>query len=147
MLMPSIFGEDLFDEIFDDPFFHTPDLVFGKREKNLLKTDVREKDGNYELVMDLPGYKKEDVKAQLENGYLTITASRGVNKDETDNEGNYIRRERYSGQCSRSFYVGENLKQEDIKAKFQDGILQLTFPKEDQRKVIPQKDNYIAIEG
>ena len=97
--------------------------------------------------MDLPGYKKEDVKAQLENGYLTITASRGVNKDETDNEGNYIRRERYSGQCSRSFYVGENLKQEDIKAKFQDGILQLTFPKEDQRKVIPQKDNYIAIEG
>ncbi len=139
-MMPSIFGENLFDEIFDD-------LVFGKREKNLLKTDVREKDGNYELVMDLPGYKKEDVKAQLENGYLTITASRGVNKDETDNEGNYIRRERYSGQCSRSFYVGENLKQEDIKAKFQDGILQLTFPKEDQRKVIPQKDNYIAIEG
>ncbi len=147
MMMPSIFGENLFDEIFDDPFFRTPDSVFGKREKNLLKTDVREKDGNYELVMDLPGYKKEDVKAQLENGYLTITASRGVNKDETDNEGNYIRRERYSGQCSRSFYVGENLKQEDIKAKFQDGILQLTFPKEDQRKVISQKDNYIAIEG
>ena len=147
MMMPSIFGENLFDEIFDDPFFRTPDSVFGKREKNLLKTDVREKDGNYELVMDLPGYKKEDVKAQLENGYLTITASRGVNKDETDNEGNYIRRERYSGQCSRSFYVGENLKQEDIKAKFQDGILQLTFPKEDQRKVISQKDNYRAIEG
>lgn len=106
-MMPSIFGENLFDEIFDDPFFRTPDSVFGKREKNLLKTDVREKDGNYELVMDLPGYKKEDVKAQLENGYLTITASRGVNKDETDNEGNYIRRERYSGQCSRSFYVGK----------------------------------------
>ncbi len=147
MMMPSIFGENLFDEIFDDPFFRTPDSVFGKREKNLLKTDVREKDGNYELVMDLPGYKKEDVKAQLENGYLTITASRGVNKDEVDNEGNYIRRERYSGQCSRSFYVGENLKQEDIKAKFQDGVLQLTFPKEDQRKAIPQKDNYIAIEG
>jgi len=147
MMMPSIFGENLFDEIFDDPFFRTPDPAFGKREKNLLKTDVREKDGNYELFMDLPGYKKEDVKAQLENGYLTITASRGVNKDETDNEGNYIRRERYSGQCSRSFYVGENLKQEDIKAKFQDGILQLTFPKEDQTKVIPQKDNYIAIEG
>ena len=147
MMMPSIFGENLFDEFFNDPFFRTPDSVFGKREKNLLKTDVREKDGNYELVMDLPGYKKEDVKAQLENGYLTITASRGVNKDETDNEGNYIRRERYSGQCSRSFYVGENLKQEDIKAKFQDGILQLTFPKEDQRKVISQKDNYIAIEG
>ena len=147
MMMPSIFGENLFDEIFDDPFFRTPNPVFGKREKNLLKTDVREKDGNYELVMDLPGYRKEDVKAQLENGYLTITASRGVNKDEVDNEGNYIRRERYSGQCSRSFYVGENLKQEDIKAKFQDGVLQLTFPKEDQRKAIPQKDNYIVIEG
>lgn len=147
MMMPSIFGENLFDEMFNDPFFNGHNPIFGKREKNLLKTDVREKDGNYELFMDLPGYKKEDVKAQLEDGYLTITACRGLDKEEKDEAGNYIRRERYTGQCSRSFYVGENLKQEDIKAKFEDGILQLTFPKEDKREAIPQKDNYIAIEG
>lgn len=147
MMMPSIFGENLFDEMFNDPFFNGHNPIFGEREKNLLKTDVREKDGNYELFMDLPGYKKEDVKAQLEDGYLTITACRGADKEEKDEAGNYIRRERYTGQCSRSFYVGENLKQEDIKAKFEDGILQLTFPKEDKREAILQKDNYIAIEG
>lgn len=150
MMMPSIFGENLFDEMmnfsFEDPFFHRRGSVFGKPEKNFLKTDVKEKDGNYELEMELPGYKKEDVSAQLEDGYLTIKAVRNVDKDEKDEEGNYIRRERYTGQAARSFYVGENLKEEDIKAKFENGILHLTFPKQENRTQIPEKKT-IYIEG
>lgn len=150
MMMPSLFRENLFDDFMNDPFESMFALdrnpIFGKREKNLLKTDVREKDGNYELDMDLPGFKKEDVVAKLEDGYLTISASRGMSKDEKDEQGNYIRRERYSGQCQRSFYVGNGVKQEDIKAKFEDGILHLTIPKIDSKAEI-ENNKYIAIEG
>ena len=97
------------------------------------------------MDIELPGYKKEDVRAELNNGYLTISASKNENRDEKDEKGNYIRRERYSGSCSRSFYVGENVKQEDIHAKFEDGVLKLVVPKEDKKKVEEKK--YIAIEG
>ena len=144
MLMPSIFRDNLFDDFMTNPwrmdFFSTP-----TSGKQLMSTDVKEQDGTYELDIELPGYKKEDVHAELNNGYLTISASKNENKDEKDEKGNYIRRERYSGSCSRSFYVGEQVKQEEIRAKFEDGILKLIVPKEDKKKIEEKK--YISIEG
>mgnify|MGYP000869082882 CR=1 FL=1 len=148
-MLPSIFGENLFDDFFSDPFgMMVPqgrDPLYGKHGKNLMKTDVRETENSYELDIDLPGFKKEDVSAKLENGYLTITAAKGLDKDEKNDKGVYIRRERYSGQCARTFYVGEAVTQEDIKAKFEDGILKVTIPKVEPKKVEDKK--YIAIEG
>lgn len=149
MMTPSILGENLFDELMEYPFgrtfehaFHNP--VFGKREKNLMKTDVREKDGYYELDMDLPGYKKEEVNAKLEDGYLTISASRGVDKSEQDKDGRFIRQERYTGSCQRSFYVGEGVKQSDIKASFENGILHLAVPKVEKKEA--EENKYISID-
>jgi HSP20 family molecular chaperone IbpA len=151
MMMPStntfrhVFGEDLFDELMDFPFERNfRDPVFGKHEKNLMKTDVKEHDGHYELDMDLPGYKKEEVTAKLENGYLTISASRDTNHDQKDEAGNYIRQERYIGSCERSFYIGDGVKQEDIKASFDNGILHLEIPKA-APKAIEEDNNYIMI--
>ena len=112
--------------------------------KSFMSTDIMEKDGNYELVMDLPGFKKEDLKIELKDGHLEISASSNNEKEEKDNEGKYIRRERHSGSYARSFYVGENLKQEDIKAKFENGTLTLNFPKEAEKQ---QTSSYINIEG
>ena len=148
MLVPSIFGESLFDDFMDFPFereFFRRTPVYGKTEKNIMKTDVKETDNAYELDIDLPGFKKEEVTAKLENGYLTISATKGANNDEQNKEGKYIRRERYAGAMSRSFYIGENVQQEDIHAKFEDGILKLTVPKENPKKVGEKK--YISIEG
>lgn len=139
MLMPSIFGERLFDNFFDFPF--------GNYSGNpAMKTDVKEKDGNYELAIDMPGFKKEDLKAELKNGYLTISASTNKNNDEKDKDGRYIRRERYTGSCRRSFYVGEAVTQEDIKAKFEDGILKILVPKKEAQPKV-EENKYIAIEG
>ena len=148
MLVPSIFGESLFADFMDFPFereFFRRTPVYGKTEKNIMKTDVKETDNAYELDIDLPGFKKEEVTAKLENGYLTISATKGANNDEQNKEGKYIRRERYTGTMSRSFYVGEDVQQEDIHAKFEDGILKLTVPKENPKKVEEKK--YISIEG
>ena len=149
MLMPSIFGENLFDDWMDFPFerefFGGRNPLYGKREKNLMKTDVRETEGTYELDIDLPGFKKENVQAELKDGYLTISASKGLDKAEKDKEGRYIRQERYSGTCQRCFYVGEAVTQEEIHAKFEDGILKLSIPKKDAKAVEEKK--YIAIEG
>ena len=149
MMMPSIFGENLFDDFMDFPFerefFGRKNPLYGKNEKNIMKTDVRETENTYELDIDLPGFKKDEVTAKLENGYLTINAAKGLDKDETDKQCNYIRRERYAGAMSRSFYVGENIQQEDIHAKFEDGILKLTVPKETPKQV--EENKYIAIEG
>ena len=150
MMMPSIFGENLFDDFMDFPFerdfWGRRNPLYGKNEQNIMKTDVRETDSSYELDIDLPGFKKDEVTAKLENGYLTISASKGLNKDEKDKEsGKYIRRERYAGAVSRSFYVGEHIRQEDIHAKFEDGILKLTVPKKDAKQVDEKK--YISIEG
>lgn len=148
MLMPSIFGENLFDRWFDTPmereFFSGRNPLYGKNEKNLMKTDVKEKDGSYELDIDLPGFKKEDVSVQLENGYLTITASKGLSQDEEEDKTGYIRKERWFGNCSRSFYVGEGVRSEDIKARMEDGILHMTVPKDERR--LPER-NTILIEG
>lgn len=150
MRVPSIFGESLFDDFMDFPFerefFSRRNPLYGKHEKNMMKTDIKQTDAGYEMDIDLPGFKKEDVTAKLENGYLTISASKGVDKDEKNDEGVYIRRERYVGQCSRSFYVGEDVKQEEIKAKFEDGILKVFIPKTEPKQ-LAKEQNYIAIEG
>ncbi len=149
MLMPSIFGENLFDDWMDFPFerefFGKKNPLYGKHAKNMMKTDVRETDANYEVAIDLPGFKKDEIKAELRDGYLTISAAKGLDKDEQDNDGRYIRRERYAGSMSRSFYVGDGVKQEDIHAKFEDGILKLTVPKKEVPTV--EDNKYIAIEG
>ena len=147
-MLPSIFGENLFDEFLDNAFAMTPygghDPLYGKHGKNLMKTDVRETDSAYELDVDLPGFKKDEIQLKLEDGYLTISAAKGVDKDQKDDQGRYIRRERYAGQCSRSFYVGEGVEARDVSARFEDGILRLTLP-----KAVPQqlpKSTAIAIQ-
>ena len=152
MMMPSIFGENLFDDFdswFSDPvekrFFGKKNPLYGKHAKNLMKTDVRETKNSYEVDVDLPGFKKDEIKLELDNGYLTISAAKGLDKDETDKEtGKYIRRERYAGSMMRSFYVGDDIKQEDIHAKFENGILQLSIPKKEAKAIA--QNNYIAIE-
>ena len=130
-MLPSIFGENLFDEFFNDPFALMTsgrDPLYGKHAKNLMKTDVRELDGSYEIDIDLPGFKKDEVDIQLQDGCLTISAAKGLDKDEQDKKGRYIRQERYAGSVSRSFYVGEDVKPADVKASFEDGILKLSVP-------------------
>ncbi len=144
-MLPSIFGENLFDDMFDmDAMFGRHNPLYGKHAKNLMKTDIRETDDAYQLDVDLPGFKKDEIHVELENGYLTISAEKGLDKDETDKEGRYIRQERYAGAMSRSFYVGENLTVDDMKAKFENGILQISVPK-NTTKVLPPK-NTLTIE-
>ena len=147
-MLPSIFSENLFDDFFGEPFPmtmpHEHNPLYGKHEKNLMKTDVRETENTYELDIDLPGFKKDEVNVELKEGYLTITASKGLDKDEQDKNGKYIRRERYTGSCSRSFYIGDGVEPTDVTAKFENGILQLSVPKNVQ-KALP-KSTLIAIE-
>ena len=146
MLMPSIFGENLFnDDWMDFGFPEVDKALYGKHVNNVMKTDVKETDTGYEVDIDLPGFKKDEINAQLDNGYLTISAAKGLDKDEKDKKGKYIRKERYAGAMSRSFYVGEGITQEDIKAKYEDGILRLSVPKKEAKAVEDKK--YIAIEG
>ena len=160
MLAPSIFNDnfDLFDRFYQDPWFGFNDhdlknvekKLYGHRAKNVMNTDIRENDSEYDMTIDLPGFKKEDISVALENGYLTISAAKGLDETEAENEaaqkkGNYIRQERYSGSCQRSFYVGDALSVEDIKANFKHGILNLTIPKKDAKEIARNK--YVAIEG
>lgn len=144
MLMPSIFGETLLDGFFGFPTREN----FGRSSNTngLMQTDITEKDDSYEVTMNLPGFKKEDVRGELKDGYLVVSATTNTSNDEKDNEGRYIRRERYSGSCSRSFYVGEDITQEDIRARFEDGTLKLTIPKKEPAPAI-NESKYIAIEG
>ena len=148
-MMPSIFGENLFDEFFDDEFpmiqmrsIRNP--LYGKNAKNLMKTDVRETDNTYELDIDLPGFKKDEVQLDLKDGYLTISAAKGLDKDQEDKKGKYIRQERYAGACSRSFFVGEEIEPRDVSAKFEDGILRVSLPKQ-VKKELP-RNSTITIE-
>ncbi len=146
-MLPSLFGESLFDRFFDDSlekeFFGTHNPLYGKHAKNLMKTNVKDVNDHYEVAVDLPGFQKDEVNVELENGYLTISAAKGLDKDQKDDEGHYIRQERYSGSCSRSFYVGD-IQPEDIHAKYEDGILKLTLPKADQKAI--EHQNRIAIQ-
>ena len=152
MLMPSIFGEDMFDDFMRDfPFFDEnagnkiEKKLYGRHAKNMMKTDVRETDDSYEVDIDLPGFKKDEVNVKLEDGYITISAEKGLDKDEKDKKtGKYIRRERYAGSMSRSFYVGDGISQKDIHAKYESGILRLTLPKKAPEAI--EKENFIAIE-
>ena len=138
-MLPSIFGENLFDDFFSDPFgMMVPqgrDPLYGKHAKNLMKTDVRETESTYELDVDLPGFTKDEVNVELKNGYLTIQAAKGLDKDQSDKKGKYIRQECYAGACSRTFYVGEGVEPEDVTAKFENGILQLSIPKEAKKQL------------
>ena len=146
MMMPSVFGRDIFDDFMDG--FAFPDVskeLYGKHAKNVMKTDVRELDNGYEIIVDLPGFKKDEIEVQLEDGYLTISAAKGLDKDETDKKGNYIRKERYSGSMSRSFYVGDGISEDDIHGKFENGILHLDVPKKEAKAVETKKR--ISIEG
>lgn len=145
MLMPSILGENLFDEMMSFPWEREYKNAFKKMEKSIMKTDVKETEGAYEVHVELPGYKKEELSLDLEQGYLTVKAVKNSEKEEKKEEGNYIRKERYSGSCSRSFYVGEQVKHEDIRAKFEDGVLSLVIPKKDPAKVEEKKQ--ICIES
>ena len=145
MLMPSIFGENLFDDWMDFSFTDIDKALYGKHAKNEMKTDVRETEDGYELDIDLPGFKKDEVTAQLDNGYLTIQASKGLDKEQKDKKGKYIRKERYAGSMSRSFYVGDAITEEDVHAKYEDGILKLSVPKKEAKAV--EQTKHIAIEG
>ena len=140
MLFPSIFGENLYSDLFGDSFTMT------RAAAGAMKTDVKEMDGGYELEIDLPGGKKEDIHADLKDGYLTVKATTSQCNDEKDDCGNYIRRERYSGTFSRSFYVGDAVTEKEIKAKYHDGVLTLDIPKKEPEQKLPE-DKIIAIEG
>ncbi|MBR6020766.1 MAG: Hsp20/alpha crystallin family protein [Lachnospiraceae bacterium] len=147
MLMPRIFGENLLDDFFDDFYAPAKPGFAGAHPFNgLMKTDVKENENGFELNIDLPGYGKEDVTAELKNGYLTINATKKTEDENKENGGRYIRRERFYGSCSRSFYVGKQVTEEDIKAKFENGILIVTIPKKEDKPKIEDK-KYIPIEG
>jgi len=158
MFMPSLFDDnfDLFDRFYQTPWFDGQDFnnlekkLYGHRAKNVMSTDIKEKDDGYEMVIDLPGFTKDEVKVELNDGYLTVSAAKGLDEDDADSAkdakaGKYIRRERYAGACQRSFYVGEFVARDDIKAEFKHGILTLNIPKKTAKSVAA--NNYIAIEG
>ena len=149
MLMPSIFNDNVFDDFFEFPFYDdkAEKKLYGHHAANLMKTDIQEHEDGYTLEMDLPGFKKEEIQIELNNGYMTISAAKGLDEDEKDKKsGKYIRRERYTGSCQRSFYVGEDVTEEDIKAEFKHGILKLFIPKKEAKPAVEQK-KYVSIEG
>ena len=148
-MLPVVYGENMFDDLFDNGFFGSHNPLFGKNARNLMKTDIRETDDAkaYRLAVELPGFKKDEISLDLRDGYLTISAEKGLDKDEQEKEtGRYIRKERYAGACSRSFYVGKEVEKEDIKAEFKHGILTLFVPKKEAKPAVEQKKT-IAIEG
>ena len=134
-MLPGVYGEHMFDDFFENGFFGSHNPLFGKNGRNLMKTDIRETDDAkaYRLAIDLPGFKKDEISLDLKDGYLTISAEKGLDKDEEDKKGRILRQERYAGSCSRSFYVGD-VKPEDIKAKYESGVLTVLVPKEDIKK-------------
>lgn len=149
MLRHSIFNDNLFDDFFEFPFFddRAERKLYGHNAKNIMKTDIKEHKDGYELEIDLPGFHKDEIQAELKDGYLTISAAKQLNQDEKEKEsGKYIRRERYSGSCQRSFYVGDEITQEDIKAEFKHGILKLFVPKKEAKPEVEQR-KFVSIEG
>lgn len=149
MLRPSIFSDNLFDDFFEFPFFddRAERKLYGHNAKNIMKTDIKEHKEGYELEIDLPGFHKNEIQAELKDGYLTISAAKQLNQDEKEKEsGKYIRRERYTGSCQRSFYVGEDITQEDIKAEFKHGILKLFVPKKEVKPQVEER-KFVSIEG
>lgn len=152
MLVPSIFSDNFFDDFFEFPFIddraekNAERKLYGHHAANLMKTDIKEFDDKYEVEIDLPGFKKDEIKAELNNGYLTVSAAKGLDEDKEDKKtGKYIRRERYAGACQRSYYVGEDITEEDIKATFEHGILTLFVPKKEAKPAVEEK-KYISIQ-
>ena len=149
MYMPSIFNNSVFDNFDNWMDFSFPSFnqrLYGASSSQLMKTDVKELDNGFEVDIDLPGFKKDEIRLQLENGYLTVNAAKGLDKDEQDKKGRYVRRERYAGSMSRSFYVGDHVTEKDIHPKYENGILRFSVPKE-EKKPIEEKKHYISIEG
>ena len=154
MLAPSIFEENFIDDLFGFPYMKEFDdmehnmerKLYGRKASRMMKTDIREKDDNYEVAIDLPGFKKEEITVELDKGYITISAAKGLDRDENNKKGKLIRQERYAGSMTRSFYIGENVEKKDIEATYRHGVLTLTVPKKAMEKKIPEK-NLIAIEG
>ena len=148
-MLPSIFGESLFDDWMGCPFrdfgSDVDRKLYGKNAAHVMKTDLKEHDEGYELAIDLPGFKKDQISLELRNGYLTITAAKNLEENGKDDKGRLVHQERYTGTMSRSYYLGEHITEEDVKAKFEDGVLTLCFPKEDAKK-LPER-RYIQIEG
>ena len=151
MLYPDLFNERLFDDLMDFEFPRFRDFgdidrkLYGKHAANLMKTDVHEQEDQYEVDIDLPGFKKDEIGLELDGGYLTVSAAKGIDKEDKDKKGKLIRQERYAGSMKRSFYVGDYITEEDIKARFEDGVLKLNIPKKDAPK-LPEKKT-IMIEG
>ena len=142
LYLPSLFSENLMDDWMDDfesEFFGRKNPLYGKHAKNMMKTDVKETENGYEVAVDLPGFKKDEISLELKDGYLTITASKGLDKDEEDKKGRMIRQERYAGAMSRSFYVGDGITEEDVKAKFENGVLMLDIPKKEEKPQEPER--------
>ena len=149
MLMSGLFGEDLFDEFWGFPSHELANIdrhLYGKNARNLMKTDVHETEEDYEIETDLPGFKKDQINVKLEDGYLTISACKDQETEKKGRKGTIIRQERYCGSMQRSFYVGDAVKTEDVKAKFEDGVLRLSIPKK-ELQALPPANNSIAIEG
>ena len=148
-MLPSIFGESLFDDWMGFPFrgfeSDVDHKLYGKHAARVMKTDLKEHDEGYELLVDLPGFKKDQIELQLQNGYLTINATKGVEEDGKDKKGRLVHQERYTGSMSRSYYVGASVREEDVKARFENGVLTLRFPKEDDKRLPERKT--IMIEG
>ena len=147
-MLPSIFGESLFDDWMGFPFrgfaSDVDHKLYGKHAGNLMKTDLKEHDGEYELNVDLPGFKKDQIKLQLRSGYLTISVAKGLDEQQEDKQGRIVHQERYTGSMTRSYYIGEHVREEDVKARFEDGVLTLRFPKEAPQKL--PEERYISIE-
>ncbi len=142
LYVPSLFSENLMDDWMDDfesEFFGRKNPLYGKHARNMMKTDVKETDNGYEVAVDLPGFKKDEISLELKDGYLTITASKGLDKDEEDKKGRMIRQERYAGAMSRSFYVGDGVAEEEVKAKFENGVLMLSIPKKEEKSQEPER--------
>ena len=158
MALPVVFHDNLFDDFFDafNPFWddraferemdRSARNAFGKRGANMMKTDVKQTENGYDVAVDLPGCKKEDVQLDLQDGYLTIQAVRSHSNDEKDKDGHYLRRETFSGTCSRSFYIGDSVRKEDVHARFEDGVLHISLPAPQQQPELPAHPNRIAIE-
>lgn len=152
MMVPMRRNRNLLSELMTDPFdaffnaASAPMQAMQKMSPTLMRTDIKETDGGYELTIDLPGFKKDDVQAELKDGYLTINAQTQGESEDNDEQGTYVRKERFSGKCSRTFYVGDDVEEDDIKAKFEDGVLKIAVPKKQEQPKLEEKKT-IAIEG
>ncbi len=152
MMVPMRRNRNLLSELMTDPFdaffdaAAAPMQAMQKMSPTLMRTDIKETDSGFELVIDLPGFKKDDVQAELKDGQLTITAQTQSESEDKDEEGTYVRKERFSGKCSRTFFVGEDIEEDDIKAKFEDGVLKIAVPKKQEQPKLEEKKT-ISIEG